>query len=147
MNTVSKNKPKWKQLLKDWILPLMAGVVPAALVVLAAEKLLRSLGGLIEAVGARVDGSVSADIIMFGEIFGQIRMAKMDMPWIAVGIVCCLLALMTAKLIRRRWIKVLLWVFVLLAAFAGTLWFTDVNDIRFGAAIMNLPVLMKSGML
>ena len=133
---------------KKWLLGALFGVIPAALLLLAAEHTLRSLGDLVLSVGAAFDLSAS-DVEMYSDIVGQLRDAVIRTPILPVILLCCAAAALTAKWLLKTGnrkprivLSVLLWILFLLVMFLFTLAFTEVNTILFGLLLRSAAALL-----
>ena len=133
---------------KKWLLGALFGVIPAVLLLFAAEHMLRSLGDLVSSVGAAFDLSAS-DIDMYSNIVGQLQDAVIRTPVLPVILLCCFVSVLTAKWLLKAGnrkpriiLSVLLWILFLLVMFMFTLVFTEVNTILFGLLLRSAAALL-----
>ena len=126
-----------------------AGVIPAWLLLAAAEELLRGLSGILLTFGSTF-GLGIAETEQYAVIVEQLQDAKIRLPIFMAVIFCCAAGVLTAwvlgktekKLCLRITLAVLFWVCFVPVLFIGVLWFTQVNGIRFGAVLRCVLALL-----
>ena len=119
-----------------------AGVIPAWLLLAAAEKLLRGLNGILLTFGSSF-GLATAETEQYAVIVEQLQGAQIRLPIFLTVIFCCAAGVLTAwmlgkterRLCWRITLAVLFWACFVPVLFIGILWFTQVNGIRFGAVL------------
>ena len=146
---------------------VLSGAILTILVGLTATWFLRSLGSILGslALALGLDEGTTETVV---EIFGQLQEASLNLPLEIVGLVCflfCALAILflagrhapetpaeemkvTKKKKTGKIILVcVLGVILFLPLALVTIWFTEVNDIRFDRVIAMLIPLLNSGIL
>ena len=145
----------------------LSGAILTILVGLAATWFLRSLGSILSSLAPTIglDEGTAETVV---EIFGQLQRASLNLPLEIVGLVCflfCALAILflagrrapetpaeemkapkkkkTGKIILVCVLGVLLFLPLTLV----TIWFTEVNDVRFDRVVAMLIPLLNSGIL
>ena len=150
---------------------LLSGAIFTILVGLASVWFLRSLGTILGSLAPALgldDGTAG----MISEIFGQLKQADLNLPLECTGVACFLLCglailflcgrkkavpaeengLPTAPAgskirVRRIVLVAVLGVVLFLPLTFVTIWFTEVNEIRFDRVIQSLIPLLGSGIL
>lgn len=133
---------------------LLSGAFFTLLIWTASVCFLRNLGGIIGSL-APVFGLDTDTSRTFSEIFGQLRSAMLDLPMGIAGSVCLLFSGFAAAFLSGkpspkagRIVTVcVLGVMIFLLLTAVTIWFTEVNDIRFGKVMTSLVSLLNAGIL
>ena len=142
--------------------PLLSGAILTFLVGIASVCFLRNLGvitgSLAPALGLDADTAQT-----LSEIFGQLRSASLNLPLEIVGPLCFLFCGFAAVFLHfpqttagenpkakkagRIVMVCLLGVILFLLLTAATIWFTEVNDIRFDRVMTRLVSLLNAGIL
>ena len=146
---------------------VLSGAILTILVGMAATWFLRSLGSILGSLAPAI-GLDEETAEMVAEIFGQLQEASLNLPLEIVGLVCflfCALAILflsgrrvpetpaeelkaTKKKKTGKIILVcVLGVILFLPLTLVTIWFTEVNDIRFGKVMTSLVSLLNAGIL
>ena len=145
----------------------LSGAILTILVGMASTWFLRSLGSILASL-APVLGLDEGTVETIVEIFGQLQGASLNLPLEIVGLVCylfCALAILflagrhapetpadelkapkkkkTGKIILVCVLGLLLFLPLTLV----TIWFTEVNDVRFDRVVAMLIPLLNSGIL
>ena len=146
---------------------LLSGAILTILVGMAATWFLRSLGNILGSLAPALGLDEGTAETVAG-IFAQLREASLNLPLEIIGLVCflfCGLAILflagrhvpetpaeemkaprkkrTGKIILVCVLGILLFVPLTLV----TIWFTEVNDIRFDRVMSTLVPLLNSGIL
>lgn len=153
---------------------MLSGAILTILVGLASVWFLRSLGGILGSLAPTL--GLDADTAeMLTEIFDQLKEASLNLPLEIIGLVCflfCGLAILflvgrrvpetpaeeikeeieTRKIPRNKKtgkivLVCVLGVILFLPLTLVTIWFTEVNDIRFDRVMATLIPLLNSGIL
>lgn len=133
------------------LLRLIPGAIATVLIGIAVVVFLRSIGDLITLLGP-VFGMKEKDAAQYAAIFDQLKHASLDLPLLLTGALCLPLGMLSARITRgpvsaealptcragRILAVVLLWLVLALPLFTLTLWFTEVNDIRFDRVMLVL---------
>ncbi|MBR6789659.1 MAG: hypothetical protein IKM31_02185 [Oscillospiraceae bacterium] len=125
-----------------------AAAATAALTAVFPPVFVRNMGGLIRLLGGPL-GLGASEVKQFSAIFDQLKEASVLPPlWLAAlvllgGFFAALRAIAGGK--RRRAVIVTLWILLLLPLAFLSLWFTHVNDLRFGIVISALIRLIAAG--
>ena len=148
---------------------LLSGAIFTILVGMAAVWFLRSLGSILASL-APVLGLDSGTADMVSEIFGQLKDATLNLPLEYTGVICflyCALAILLVfghksgikqtepadempkkkKKTGRTVLVIVLGVVLILPFTLLTIWFTEVNSVRFDRVIQSLIPLLQSGLL
>lgn len=141
---------------------LLPGAILTLLVGMASVCFLRNMGWIIGSFAPML--GLTADTAQtLSEIFGQLRSASLNLPLAFAGTMCFLFSGLSAvyllfsnppaeetpkakKAGRIVTVCVLGVIFFLLLT-AATIWFTEVNDIRFDRVMVRLVSLLKAGVL
>ncbi len=130
---------------------LLSGAILTFLVGIASVLFLRNLGDITGSLGHML-GLDAGTAQTLSEIFDQLRSASLHLPLEIVGVVCCLFCGLvtvspkTKKAGRIVTVCILGIIFFLLLT-AVTVWFTEVNGIRFDRVMVRLVSLLKAGIL
>ena len=136
--------------LKKWMLFALVGIVPAAAVLFAAERMLRGAASIMQFLGSIFELS-AAEIEQFSMILGQLNDADIRLPIILIVLLSGAFCALTAWLLNvvhegkrgvRMIFSVLLWVILVPVLFCVTLWFTEVNSIQFGLVLRSAAALL-----
>ncbi len=136
---------------------LIIVLILALITGLGADLLIRNLGQLILALGDTLGmGKSTAD---YAAILNQLKSARMDLPSLLNLLLCLPIGIGILRMgagkrgvvisSKQRALRiggsVLLCLLLLPLVVVITLWFTDVNDIRFGTAVSFLYDAIKNG--
>lgn len=141
---------------------LLSGAILTLLAGMASVCFLRNMGWIIGSFAPML--GLAADTAQtLSEIFGQLRSASLNLPLAITGTMCFLFSGLAviflhfpkttagenpkARIAGRIVTVCLLGVILFLLLTAATIWFTEVNDIRFGKVMVNLVALLKAGIL
>lgn len=146
---------------------LLSGAILTFLVGIASVWFLRNLGGIIGSL-APILGLDADTAQTLSEIFGQLRSASLNLPLGIIGSMCFLFSGFAALFLlgkpspktsteetstpktkkagRIVTVCVLSVIFFVLLT-AVTIWFTEVNDIRFDRVMVRLVSLLDAGIL
>lgn len=146
---------------------LLSGAILTFLVGIASVWFLRNLGGIIGSLAPKL--GLDADTAQtLSEIFDQLRSASLNPPLGIVGLMCSLFCGFAVLFLSgkhsprttagetnspkaRKAGKIVtvcvLGVILFLLLTAVTIWFTEVNDIRFSRVMVRLVSLLKTGVL
>ena len=146
---------------------MLSGAILTILVGMAATWFLRSLGSILASLAPTL-GLDEGTAEMLAEIFGQLREASLNLPLEIVGLVCFLFCGLAILLLAGRHapetpaeelgaprkkktgkiiLVCVLGVILFLPLTLVTIWFTEVNDIRFDRVMATLVPLLNSGLL
>ena len=146
---------------------LLSGAILTFLVEMTSVCFLRNLGGIIGSL-APILGLDADTAQTLSEIFGQLRYASLNLPLGIVGPMCFLFSgfatlfllgkpspktsteetnIPKAKKAGRIVAVCVLGVILFLLLTAVTIWFTEVNDIRFDRVMVRLVSLLDAGIL
>ncbi len=136
---------------------LLSGAILTFLVGIASVWFLRNLGGIIGSLAPTL-GLDADTALTLSEIFDQLRSASLNPPLGIVGLISslfCGFAVLflsgkhapNAKKVGRIVMVCVLGVILFLLLTALTIWFTEVNDIRFSRVMVRLVSLLKAGVL
>lgn len=139
---------------------LIPGVIATVLIGIAVAVFLRSIGDLLTLLGP-VFGLGDKDVDTYSAIFNQLKAASLNLPLMLTGVLCLPLGALSARILHgpaaapsqptrkagRIVAVVVLWVILALPLFAVTLWFTEVNDVRFGRVLLVLVNALLAGAL
>jgi len=147
---------------------ILSGAIFTILVGMASVWFLRSLGEILASLAPAL-GLDSGTADMISEIFGQLKDATLNLPLEYTGVICflyCALVILfvsghrkektpanTAaeppkkKKTGRIVLVIVLGVILFLPFTAITIWFTEVNYVRFDRVIQSLIPLLQSGIL
>lgn len=146
---------------------LLSGAILTFLAGMTSVCFLRNLGGIIGSL-APILGLDADTAQTLSEIFGQLRSASLNLPLGIVGPICFLFSgfaalfllgrpspktsteeTSTPKTIKAGRIVTfcVLGVILFLLLTAVTIWFTEVNDIRFDRVMTRLVSLLDAGIL
>ncbi len=140
------------------LLRLIPGIIATVLIGVAVAVFVRSIGGLISLLGPAL-GMSEKEALQYAAIFDQLKAAPLDLPLVLTGALCLPLGMLSCRITRgsvhagalpdrrrsRIAAAVVLWVVLALPLFAVTLWFTNVNDIRFGRVLLVLINALNNG--
>ena len=140
---------------KQMLSILIAGVMLAILLGFGVSLFIRSIGDILS--GA--EGLLGKDAGTFGQIFSQLKTAEVELPSIMLLILCLLETAGVFRFIRgkkegnlSKKSRILRGIGIALPALIGlllivvtTLWFTDVNGIRFGTVVKFLYDALQHG--
>lgn len=140
------------------LLRLIPGVIATVLIGIAVAAFLRSIGDLLTLLGP-VFGLKEKDVATYAAIFNQLKTAPLNLPLVLTGVFCLPLGALSARILRGPVIApakpahkagrivavAALWVILALPLFAVTLWFTEVNDVRFGRVLLVLINALQNG--
>lgn len=132
---------------------LLSGAILTILLGLASVWFLRDLGEIIGHIGISL--GLSADTAnTLSAIFAQLKTASLNLPLEIMGLFCFLYCGLSIVYIhaggsiwKRRLLVILVGVLLFLPLTVTTIWFTDVNDIRFDHVITSLRPLFDAGVL
>lgn len=145
----------------------LSGAILTILVGMAATWFLRSLGKILGSLAPTL-GLDEGTTETVTEIFGQLREASLNLPLEIVGLVCFLFCGLAILFLTGRHVpetpaeemktprkkktgKIILvcvaGVILFLPLTLVTIWFTEVNDIRFDRVMAALVPLLNSGIL
>lgn len=135
---------------KLW-LPVLIGAMAGVAANLLAMLFLRSLGGIMAALGGALDLGEELSV-QLGDIFGQLKDQPMVLPWFRVVVAGCVSALLCNMILTKKtaWritacAVAAFFLFVLL--FLLALYYTEINSILFGDAIAIVIRILGSGVL
>ena len=148
--------------LRHIAVPLLSGAILTFSVGIASACFLQNLGWIIGSFAPML--GLAADTAQtLSEIFAQLRSASLNLPLAITGAMCFLFSGLAviflhfpkttagenpkAKKGRRIVTVCVLGVVFFLLLTAATIWFTEVNDIRFGKVMVKLVSLLKAGIL
>lgn len=134
---------------------LIAGVMLSIVLGLGSSLFIHSMGDILS--GA--EGLLGEDADTFGQIFNQLKTAEVELPSIMLLILCLLETAGVLRFVRgkkegnlSRKKRILRGIGIALPALIGlllivvtTLWFTDVNGIRFGTVVKFLYDALQHG--
>ena len=134
---------------------LIAGVMLAILLGFGVSLFIRSIGDIL----GGAEGLLGEDADTFGQIFNQLKTAEAELPSIMLLILCLLETAGVLRFVRgkkegnlSRKKRILRGIGIALPALIGlllivvtTLWFTDVNGIRFGTVVKFLFDALQHG--
>lgn len=143
-------------------MPLLSGAGLTLLVGMTSACFLRNLGWIIGSLAPTL--GLDADTAQtLSEIFVQLRSASLNLPLAFAGTMCFLFSGLAvifllfpktdaketpkAKKAGRIVTVCVLGVIFFLLLTAATIWFTEVNDIRFDRVMVRLVSLLKAGVL
>lgn len=132
---------------------LLSGAILTILLGLASVWFLRNLGEILGALSPSF-GLPTDTAETLSAIFAQLKIASLDLPLEIMGLFCFLYCGLSIVYIhagtspwKRRLLVILVGILLFLPLFAVTVWFTDVNDIRFDHVITSLRPLLDAGVL
>ena len=134
---------------------LIAGVMLAILLGFGVSLFIRSIDDIL----GGAEGLLGEDADTFGQIFNQLKTAEVELPSIMLLILCLLETAGVLRFVRgkkegnlSRKKRILRGIGIALPALIGlllivvtTLWFTDVNGIRFGTVVKFLFDALQHG--
>ena len=140
-----------KYIKKLW-LPVLIGAMAGVAANLLAMLFLRSLGGIMAALGGALDlgDELSAQL---GEIFGQLKDQPMVLPWFRVIVAGCVSALLCYMILgekKKAWriaLCVVAAILLFILLFLLALYYTEINTVMFGDAIGIVGMILGSGVL
>ncbi len=146
-----------KRISKRYISAAAIGVCLALYIGLSCSLLLHNLGAMLNALGESL--GLGNDAEMYARIFAQLKDAKLDLPSLPLLLLSIAMTTGLARLLGgkegkkiTRKSRILRSIATILIAFLGfaiilliTLWFTDVNGIRFGTVIRFLYSALQNG--
>lgn len=147
-------KPVFFRLLKRLITGVVMTVIFGALV----AALFQIITPVLRAVGPSF-GLDPYELIYYSQITDQFCTAELDIPLLLTGTLCMALSFLTGRIAHgpaaaeqkparhglRIAAAILLWIILFLPIFAVTLYFTDVNTIRFGTVLKFLLQAIEAG--
>lgn len=132
---------------------LLSGAILTILLGLVSVWFLRNLGGILGALSPSF-GLPTDTAETLSAIFDQLKTASLDLPLEIMGLFCFLYCGLSIVFIhaggslwKRRIGVTLVGILLFLPLAIVTVWFTDVNDIRFDHVITSLRPLLDSGVL
>lgn len=132
--------------IRKWLFALLKGLAAGALALLAADRLIRSLGALIGRFGSSL-GLEASGAAQLAQIIGQLENAQIALPFTVVLPAGCLLGLLAGCLFSkksavRRVFSLLYWLIALLLLTAAALALCNVNDLMLVTTLrVLLPVI------
>ena len=146
-----------KTIFRRVLLRFIHGIVLTVLVLITSVCFLRNIGSLILLLGSAA-GLEDAEITQFATIFEQLKTASLGLPCFLTGILCLALGWIGCRIARgsavtetvprykgfRTAAAILLWIIMVLPLFVLTLWFTNVNGIRFGTVLRVLFSIIQA---
>lgn len=127
--------------------PVCTSLLCAALSLLLAATLIRSLSGPVGWIGS-LAGMSGSDVAYAAQVVGQLANAEIASPWLPFLLVGAIFGLLTAWLLRRRTHKiavgVCLHVLLLILLTPAALWLTEVNAVQVGALLKILIPLLPA---
>ena len=140
---------------KQMLSILIAGVMLAILLGFGVSLFIRSIGDIL----GGAEGLLGKDADTFGQIFNQLKTAEVELPSIMLLILCLLETAGVLRFVRgkkegnlSKKSRILRGIGIALPALIGlllivvtTLWFTDVNGIRFGTVVKFLYDALQHG--
>ena len=137
---------------------MIPGVVMTVIFGALVAALFQSISPVLSAIGPAL-GMSDSDIATYTAITDQFRTAELNIPLLLTGPLCLALSMLTGRIAHgpaaaekkpahhglRIAAAILLWVLFFLPIFAVTLYFTDVNTIRFGIALRFLLQAVEAG--
>lgn len=144
---------------------LLSGALLTILVGMASVWFLRSLGAILASLAPSL-GLDAGTADTLSEIFGQLRSAELNLPLECTGVACfifCALAILflagwkkkpdvpgeepvKRKKTGRIVLVCVLGVVLFLPLTIITIWFTEVNDIRFDRVMQSLLPMVQAGL-
>ncbi|MBE5786732.1 MAG: hypothetical protein E7324_04245 [Clostridiales bacterium] len=118
----------------------------AALAILLSQWLIRNLSGILGSIGG-LFGMNEDTLSYIVQVLDQLKGADIASPWLGGLLIGAAIGLLLALLIFHKKpkhiiISILPWVLLLIPLGLIALWFTDINDIRFGTFLsVMLPML------
>ena len=126
---------------------MIPGVVMTVIFGALVAALFQSISPVLSAIGPAL-GMSDSDIATYTAITDQFRTAELNIPLLLTGRIAHGPAAAEKKPAHhglRIAAAILLWVLFFLPIFAVTLYFTDVNTIRFGIALRFLLQAVEAG--
>ncbi len=144
---------------------ILSGAILTILVGMASVWFLRNLGSLLVSLAPAL-GLDSGTADMLSEIFGQLKDAELNLPLECTGVACfilCGLAILflagrrknrdlpceepkPKKKTGRIVLVCVLGVVLFLPLTLVTIWFTEVNDLRFDRVMLSLLPMVQAGL-
>ncbi len=138
---------------------MIPGIVMTIVLGTLVVALFHSLTPVLNAFGPDF-GLRPSDLQYYTALTDQFRRAELELPLILTGALCIALSLLSCRIAHgpaslesrpahhglRITVAVLLWVILFLPLFALTLYFTEVNTVRFGTALGFILDAVQAGL-